>query len=336
MTNPGYPDFATNVFEDIQGGKLSVAKTYSKLWELYNDSHGPLTLWSLNAPSGFRCLGMAATKGEMPQENQYCCVTSALTSPATLMTIHQIPLNALDTLHFFRSVKSPYDFYGIQSELFIASNKTGDHQGYVLDSEGRRISQKKPLALIKIYKDELAFIWNDLGSNAFQEVSLWTTKNVPAGHYNLGDFVSPSREAPDFAHVIQGVMGESLMEPVFFESVWTDSGSGADLDLAVWKPECPSGFVPGGFVATSSYAIIPNKDRSVCIKEEYVMMYDSDDWQVIWQSKGTNSYYDVGFYTTVAETESSWSMDTFFAEKGYENRPGTPYMLLKSFTDKLM
>ncbi|CAL4075372.1 unnamed protein product, partial [Meganyctiphanes norvegica] len=90
--------------------------------------------------------------------------------------------------------------------------------------------------LIATIATNLKMMWYDKDSGADKDVSIWKVWNGQTGYYSIGDLVHNQwsnvrgRVAIMVSQRIPGI----LEKPASFNQVWTDAGSGALLDVAVW------------------------------------------------------------------------------------------------------
>ena len=82
-------------------------------------------------------------------------------------------------------------------------------------------------------------LWNDKGSGGSQDVTFWQVA-PPAGYVALGDVAYPGYSKPPseftkkFACIRQDLVALGKLND---DPVWTDRGSGAEMDLSVWQVE---------------------------------------------------------------------------------------------------
>lgn len=120
-------------------------------------------------------------------------------------------------------------------------------------------------------------IWDDSGTGANANISFWKAEPSP-GFYTLGHFVrdfyeidpEKGRKAP-VAITLKPKPGyENLLaEPIGFEKVWDDAGSGGTYgDCNIWRIKCPDGYVALGDIVTNNNS--PNAGSVRCIKKTAV------------------------------------------------------------------
>ena len=74
--------------------------------------------------------------------------------------------------------------------------------------------------------------------------------------------------------------------------IWNDKGSGADRDVAIWRPLPPSGYYLLGDVATSSYSQ-PSRGALVVRDLEGDALARPIGFQTVWMDSGSGAHNDV-------------------------------------------
>lgn len=144
--------------------------------------------------------------------------------------------------------------------------------------------------------EELAFeytrdfekVWDDAGSGADSDVGFFQPI-PPQGYYVLGHYAHASHEAPTTSVlVVKEEKAGALAEPIGYERIWTDAGSGADQDGAVWQPSCPGNFVAIGLVTTSGAE--PSSDAVRCVRKDLTVQ--AEVGELIWNDSGSGADAD--------------------------------------------
>lgn len=168
-------------------------------------------------------------------------------------------------------------------------------------------------------------IWNDRGSGADADGSFWTYR----GHFTyqenyklLGDTLcgQPNwKNSPCGQMMLVEDNGDGILaKPIGSKKIWTDAGSGADRDVAVFRLIPPNEYICLGNVALGDYDTgdYPNLDRYRCVRRDYVE--EAFVGQVLWTDRGSGAFDDfagysiddthttetVGLFTTVSEMGS--------------------------------
>jgi hypothetical protein len=138
------------------------------------------------------------------------------------------------------------------------------------------------------YTQVFEWVWDDSGSGARRDVGFF--KPVPrAGYYALGHYAHASHAMPrDVVIVVKEKKPGALKSPLNYERIWTDSGSGANRDGAVWWPICPSNYVALGLVTTSGAK--PPTDAVRCVRQDLTAQAEVGDQ--IWNDGGSGAKRD--------------------------------------------
>jgi hypothetical protein len=172
--------------------------------------------------------------------------------------------------------------------------------------------------------DQLVWVYDDVGSGADGDVSVWRP-NLAAypGYYSLGDVAMPYYGAPRGTYVVKGE-GDLLARPLDFNWMWDDVGSGGDHDASVWDPIPPPGYTCIGTVVTLGYSK-PSTDLIRCIKSEYVLPANG---VYVWDDKGSGADHDISFFEATPVDHRSLPLGTFATLPYYSNPGGRAYFAL--------
>ena len=122
-----------------------------------------------------------------------------------------------------------------------------------------------------VVQGDIMFAWNDKGSGATQDGSLWTVVRAGGEVYgvNAGTFIPvQGHSKPALAHLLKG--DESKVRDVWkqpkgkekplnvyevgeLKFIWSDLGSGATQDISFWRAEAKNGYYPPGDIAVKSH-----------------------------------------------------------------------------------
>jgi len=129
---------------------------------------------------------------------------------------------------------------------------------------------------IKEVDPQNAYLWNDRGSGAHQNVAFWKVNPSP-GYYTLGHFTTShhgidknENRNPPVTITLKPKSNHSslLAKPLDYEFIWNDAGSGADDDVTVWRMKCPSGYVSLGDMVSNGPK--PTSEACRCIKKQAI------------------------------------------------------------------
>lgn len=140
--------------------------------------------------------------------------------------------------------------------------------------------------------------WDDNGSGGDIDVTFWHPVAGSDGWYPLGSYIradySNVNTLKDAAVVIvkdQGT-GNALAPPTDFTLIWTDAGSGADRDGAIWNPICPVDFVGLGSIGTSGGK--PSTEDMRCVAERFTARASAGS--MVYNDNGTGADSDLSIY----------------------------------------
>jgi len=191
-------------------------------------------------------------------------------------------------------------------------------------------------------------VWDDAGSGADRDVSVWRPK-VPAGYFSLGDVVLSSHMADDrdsklYTLVIRPKRGKEylLKRPNGTKELWTDAGSGAHRDLKISSLNCPPGYNALGVIGNN----LPNECH--CVKDSETARgtwgsvskkQNSGKPVAYWTDKGSGADRDVSFWRVSAgkvngKNKLALSPNTFYSSDRHDKVPtDTPYALKLTFNN---
>ena len=77
------------------------------------------------------------------------------------------------------------------------------------------------------YVDQYVWRWDDSGSGAHCDVSIWKPVEYQAGYYPLGDVAVATHSRPSSVSLtVSAQDDDALAAPSSFTQIWKDSGSG--------------------------------------------------------------------------------------------------------------
>jgi len=103
------------------------------------------------------------------------------------------------------------------------------------------------------------------------------------------------------SNVYHGIKSGSVFKPknqtLFsypndFKRIWTDGGSGGDLDGSFWKPHCPLGYYALGHYCQKGY----DKPDLRSMKCVHLSLVEECTSKLIWTDKGSGAYEDGAVY----------------------------------------
>jgi len=332
-----------------QKGFRSLALAQPVGFDLVWKDHGSgakedVGIYNLIAPNGYSCLGSVAVASHsaLPNPAQYCCVRNEyLVQAGFEKNWNDRGSGADKDVSLWTVIRAGGDAYGINAGSFIATIGYGQPRSppaLLLKEDGVKVrdlwslpstsTSDKPLDLHEV--NSLDFVWNDAGSGADKDVSIWrATKR--AGYHSLGDIVVATHRQPKLGYLVKPTDSndlDSIRPPVSFSKIWNDRGSGAKRDVTLWRVVCPGGYVSLGGVATDGR--YPNSGDVSCIKRSYAVYSTSKNWQVVWRDHGSGAAKDVSIFEAKATANNQQSVRGFGALESHRGLPEPPFMLTKA------
>jgi hypothetical protein len=186
-------------------------------------------------------------------------------------------------------------------------------------------SKGEPTLIIRT-TSSFDWIYDDRGSGAEMDVSIFRPKSTEEGFYIVGDFAQSSYQDPlNSSVVVKQLNVESddpfplLTAPIDYRLVWNDKGSGGKHDGSIWFPVPPQGYVSLGWVAQSGYAK-PSIESYRCVRMDLCRL--STIGAKLWSDKGSGADKDVTVYQ-IADNAAG----IFYAQPNYNQPDGVVYTL---------
>ncbi|CAH0047313.1 unnamed protein product, partial [Clonostachys solani] len=150
--------------------------------------------------------------------------------------------------------------------------------------------------------DSYKWSWDDRGSGARRDICVWTP--VSRGSLRpLGHYADPNRYSEISGKRASLLIGQNpntnpskpaVAQPVDYNQVWTDRGSGGKYNGAFWRPVPPNGYVALGDVCKSSWDK-PSTSDIWCVRKDLVAN-GSFSATSVWDDKGSGSKSDVSVW----------------------------------------
>ena len=169
-------------------------------------------------------------------------------------------------------------------------------------------------------------LWRDRGSGARMDGSFWypSSYKVTNGWKSLGDTScrqSNGKSTPCHRTLlVRQKPGETILaRPVSATRIWTDAGSGAHQDVAIYRLNPPSGYQCLGMVARSwstglSYSQL---GRYRCVRMDYLLHINLH--RLIWSDAGSGADDDFTSYS-YASTARTRQSGTFYGARTHNVR----------------
>lgn len=198
-------------------------------------------------------------------------------------------------------------------------------------SPARQMESLKVENLLINFTTEFYRIWDSRGSKA-KPGAFWRATPAPdllPGFFPLGDIAVSGYDNINGARVMAVVCegdpqsgdptkGKALSQPVDYEHVWKDSGSGSKADVSIWRPIPPDGYEALGLVCSNDHAK-PSLNAVRCVRADLVI--GSSNANLIWSDKGSGAKQDFSAWSVLppvaGDGEIHLAPGTFVGIKGY-------------------
>jgi len=135
-------------------------------------------------------------------------------------------------------------------------------------------------------------VWNDKGSRAQQDVSVWRAR-VPAGCHLLGMTAKNGHSRPTFPTLVIRAGGSDIAPPERFDLVWWQERG--QRRFWCWRPIPPPGYASLGDVGTLS-EIGPSRGDVVCVAIGCLSANKQPLGEQIWNDRGGGAPKDGAFF----------------------------------------
>jgi len=135
-------------------------------------------------------------------------------------------------------------------------------------------------------------IWNDSGSGANQDVSVWRPR-VPAGCHLIGMTAKNGHSRPTFPTLVIRAGGRDIAPPERFDLVWWQERG--RRRFWCWRPIPPAGYVSLGDVGTTSGSPPSHKDVA-CVALACLSPNRQPLGGQIWNDRGGGAPKDAAFF----------------------------------------
>ena len=141
-------------------------------------------------------------------------------------------------------------------------------------------------------------VWNDRGSGAAQDVSVWTAR-VPAGCHLIGMTAKNGYSPPTFSTLAIRAGGSDIAPPERFDLVWWQERG--QRRFWCWRPVPPSGYASLGDVGTLSEDP-PSRKDVVCVALGCLSPNRQPLGGQIWNDSGGGAPKDAAFFAQPGST----------------------------------
>ena len=168
--------------------------------------------------------------------------------------------------------------------------------------------------------------WNDDDSGADRDGAIWKPKST-AGFRPLAYIPTASWS---FDHNIELLLVKTdqpgVVAPLGYNWVYNDNDSGAKVDLSIWRPIAPAGYVCLGDVTSNNYGIAPSTDLIRCVHQSYVEQAPSVVFK--WNDKGSGGKYDGSFWDSYNPNGSTHNIGALRGNRSHSQPNSGLFQLL--------
>ena len=136
-------------------------------------------------------------------------------------------------------------------------------------------------------------VWNDSGSGANQDVSVWRPR-VPAGCHLIGMTAKNGHSRPTFPTLVIRAGGRDIAPPERFDLVWWQERGKSRFWC--WRPIPPAGYVALGDVGTTSETP-PSRNDVACVALACLSPNRQPLGGQIWNDRGGGAPKDAAFFS---------------------------------------
>ena len=167
------------------------------------------------------------------------------------------------------------------------------------------------------------WIYNDDGTLADRDVTIWRPQPSDASYFIIGDYAqgnySPAVGASLIVRPINDDPANPLIKaPVDFSLVWNNHGAWGGYWGSIWYPVPPDGYITIGFVASSDYDK-PKLTNFACLRRDLCELTDGGEG--IWSDEGSGANMNVTLFSIVGVPNA------FVGQGNYAPFEGTAYKL---------
>ncbi|HET9712882.1 MAG TPA: Vps62-related protein [Pyrinomonadaceae bacterium] len=167
------------------------------------------------------------------------------------------------------------------------------------------------------------WLYNDSGSGASMDVSIYRPSPSDSTYFILGDYAQGNYNPPVGSSIIVKPVDDDPNFPLIklpkdYTEVWNDRGSGGDHDGSIWWPVAPDGYISIGFVCQTGYSK-PSLTNYACVRKDLCL--DTTAGSLIWNDKNSGADNDVSLYLLNGVSSS------FVAQPSYDPYTGPAHKL---------
>jgi hypothetical protein len=138
------------------------------------------------------------------------------------------------------------------------------------------------------------WVYNDSGTGAGEDLSIWKPKTNYSGFYALGHNAFGGYGTPQgIMLMVKGRTPNAVKHPVDYLWKYNDSRTGGEVNVSIWEPVPPPGYKALGTVAVGHYGK-PSLKEVVCIREDLVI--GTTIGKRIWHDAGSGGEVNGGVW----------------------------------------
>lgn len=217
---------------------------------------------------------------------------------------------------------------GVGSDIGLWDSHSNTNQQWKFGARGTGSGIDVPVTPIQYtLANGAQRVWTDSGSGANYDGSIWRL-NSQSNFYPLGDI---PMSGYSFSSSIEKVLVKGdqpgVARPTGYQWIWNDKGTGSNVDVTIWRPIAPEGYICLGDVITTSHGSAPSTDLIRCVGEYYVQQASSSQWK--WNDKGSGGDYDVSWWYGHTSDGSTLNAGSLRTSRNYSAPSGD---LMKQLT----
>ena len=189
-----------------------------------------------------------------------------------------------------------------------------------------------PPTLKLVEVSRMTKIYEDVGSGANDDVSIWRADTESEENlFSVADVAVGHHGKPNKGFLVELDKSQqnALRLPVHYRFIWNDKGSSAHMDLSIWRPLCPAGYISLGDVATGSLTETPTPGSIYCVHNKFISTDPQGGWKKIWRDVGSAVLEDVSVYEASTNSDNLQSVNGIGTVAEYKYPMIVPYFLKK-------
>jgi len=188
-----------------------------------------------------------------------------------------------------------------------------------------RSGAKGEPALLVSTTSNYDWLYNDWGSGASMDVSIFRPTPTDTTFWSIGDYAQGNYGEPTGTSIIVKAIDDDPQSPLIkapsrYTLVWKDKGSWGKYDGSIWAPVAPDGYVTIGHVGQKGYDT--PAPRYACIRYDLAQALASKDvTDLIWSDHMSRAPTDVSLWMLPGVPNA------FVSQANYNPWHGTAYKL---------